>query len=354
VSDKTEEPTPKRLRKAREQGDSGTSSYASQAVAFFVVLALVPGAVRALVENSTEQIKAAIAHAGDVQPVAALDAATLASTVLKLALPLIAAAAVVGAVATVVQTGGFVATKRLALQFNRLNVFSGFGQLFSGVRLFSVARALAAAAIIAWLTERALRTHLLDLARTSGRMAYVGLVAGTIAKSVARDAALVGLGIAVIDLLVVRSAWLRRLRMSKDEVKREHKESEGDPQIKAARERAHREMLAAATVAKVKEATVVIVNPTHVAVALRYREGEDRAPLVLATGEDDLAARIARAAREYGIPVMQDVPLARALVELPAGEEIPEELYAAVAEILRELWTAQEKTTAGEERSGNT
>lgn len=339
MSDKTEEPTPKRLRKAREQGDSGTSSYASQAVAFFVAITLVPGAVRALADTSTGQIKAAIAHASDRDPVATIDAAALASMLLKLALPLLAAVAVVGAVATVVQTGGFIASKRLSPQLDRLNFFNGLRQLFSGVRLFSVARSMATAAIVAWLTERALRTHMIDLARTSGRLTYVGLVAAALAKSIARDAALVGLALAVIDLLVVRRAWLRRLRMSKDEVKREHKESEGDPQIKAARERAHHEMLAAATIAKVKEATVVVVNPTHVAAALRYTEGDDRAPVVVATGEDALAARIARAAREYGIPVVQDVPLARALVELPAGEEIPEELYAAVAEILRELWS---------------
>ena len=127
--------------------------------------------------------------------------------------------------------------------------------------------------------------------------------------------------------------------MTKDEVKREHKESEGDPQIKAARERAHQEMLAAATIANVKSASVVVVNPTHIACALRYDEKEgDEAPVVVASGEGDLAERIVRAAQDYGVPVLRDVPLARALVELEVGAAIPEALYEAVAEILRAAW----------------
>jgi flagellar biosynthesis protein FlhB len=126
--------------------------------------------------------------------------------------------------------------------------------------------------------------------------------------------------------------------MSKDEVRREYREQDGDPQLKAARERAYQEMLAQATVASVRTASVVVVNPTHVACALRYDEKEgDEAPVVVASGQGELAQRIRAAAEDYGVPVVQDVPLARALVELRVGETIPEALYEAVAEILREI-----------------
>jgi flagellar biosynthesis protein FlhB len=162
-----------------------------------------------------------------------------------------------------------------------------------------------------------------------------------VAKQMARDATVVGLFLAVFDVVVVRRALRTRLRMTKGEVKREHRESEGDPQWKSARQRAHQEMLAAATVNAVRDATVVIVNPEHLATALRYLHGEDEAPTVLATGDGDLARRIREAAHAYGIPVVRDIPVARALAELQVGDTIPEALYEAVAAILDEVWSEE-------------
>jgi len=101
-------------------------------------------------------------------------------------------------------------------------------------------------------------------------------------------------------------------------------------------------MLAAATINAVKDATVVIVNPEHLATALRYVEGEDDAPRVVASADGELAQQIQEAARAYGIPIVRDVPVARALSELEVGDTIPEALYEAVAEILREIWEAEE------------
>jgi type III secretion protein U len=129
--------------------------------------------------------------------------------------------------------------------------------------------------------------------------------------------------------------------MTRDEVRREYRESEGDPEIKAARRRAHQEMLTGAMIAAVKNATVVIVNPTRLAIALRYVEDEDEAPLVVSQGMGEIARQMIDAARAYGIPVVRDVPVARALKDLEVGEEIPEALYEAVAEILREVWESE-------------
>jgi flagellar biosynthesis protein FlhB len=247
-------------------------------------------------------------------------------------------ASVASAILCLVQTGGFLATKKLSPQLDRLNPFQGVKQLFSGARLFAVARALVSGSIVAWIAYRLLRAHIVDLARTSGRVGAAAAVAGSLAHALARDAALVGIALGVVDILVVRRGWMKRLRMTKEEVRREVKESEGDPQIKQARQRAHQEVLTAATIASVRTASVVVVNPTHLACALRYDGGEDGAPVVVASGEGDLAARILRAAHEFGVPVVRDVPLARALRELSVGDQIPEALYEAVAEILREAW----------------
>ena len=131
--------------------------------------------------------------------------------------------------------------------------------------------------------------------------------------------------------------------MSKDEVKREYRESEGDPGLKAARRRAHQEALTGATLGALKTASVVIVNPTHLATALKYSEEEELAPSVIAQGQGEMAKLIVDAARAYGVPIVRDVPVARALNELEVGDEIPEVLYEAVAEILREIWQADAK-----------
>jgi type III secretion protein U len=355
MSEKTEDPTPKRLRRAREDGDSGASAFAAQSIAFLVAVALVPGAVRALASRAAGDLRAAIAHAGDASPAVNVDAGAIATEVVALTFPLLIAAGLAGGVAFAVQTGGVFASKRIAPRLERLDVVAGFRGLFSGVRLFAVVRALAAAAFVLWIAWAALASHVADLGRLAGppgarpgemwmdgRIEHAARAAGALALGVARDAALVGLALAAIDLAVVRRAWMKRLRMSKDEVRREYREAEGDPQLKAARDRAHREVLASATIANVRNATVVIVNPTHFATALQYKEEEgDVAPVVVASGEGELAARIAAAARDYGVPVVRDVPLARALAELEVGAEIPEALYEAVAEILREIWDAE-------------
>jgi type III secretion protein U len=351
MSDKTEEPTPKRLKKAQEEGDSPISAFASQAVAFVCAVAIVPAAASALAARSAADLRAAIGSAGQATPAAAFDAKTLGATVVLLSSPIIAAAAVAAAVTSVVQSGGVVATKRLTPKLERLDVVAGLRQLASPSRLVAVLRAAVFGGGVSYLAYGSLEAHAADLARATGSLDACARVASVVALDVGKRAAILGLFLAVLDVVVTRRSWKKKLMMSKEEVKREHKESEGDPQIKAARERAHHEMLASIAVANVRNASVVVVNPTHIACALRYDEEEgDEAPVLVAAGHGELAARIVDAARQYGVPVLRDVPLARALVELEVGTAIPEALYEAVAEILREAW---EETEAHEPRGGD-
>jgi flagellar biosynthesis protein FlhB len=337
MSDQTEEATPKRLQKAREDGDSGSSAFLSQAVAMLVAAAVAPGAVMALSAYGATALRAAIARANDAG--GSFDHASVIRDVAMLALPILIASGLAGAVTSVVQSGGVVSMKKLAPKFERLNVIEGLKGLVSGARMFAVVRAFVFASVIAWLAWRGLVAHAADVARVGGSVTNAMHVAGVVARQVAMQAAVIGLFLGGIDAVVVRASWRKRLRMSKADVKREHRESDGDPEVKAARDRARHEMLAAVTVANVKNASVVVVNPTHIACALRYEESEgDETPVVVARGEGDLAKQIIEAARAYGVPVLRDVPLARALSELEIGDAIPEALYEAVAEILREAW----------------
>jgi flagellar biosynthesis protein FlhB len=272
-----------------------------------------------------------------VSTVATIPPHELLLTVVDLSVPLLTAVAVTVALVGGVQTAGLFAPKRVAPDLSRMSPLSLFRGLASPQRAFAIVRSLLTSAVVAYLVVRRFELHAVDLARTAGRVDYALAAAGTIAFGIARDVALVLLALAVVDLVVTRRAWLTRLRMTKSEVKREHKESEGDPELKAARDRAHQEMLAAAALHAVRDATVVIVNPIRLANALRYQQDEDEAPVLVARGEGELARAIVDAARAYGIPIVQDVPVAQALSELSEGDAIPPSLYEAVAVILRDV-----------------
>jgi flagellar biosynthesis protein FlhB len=338
VSEKTEEPTPRRFAKAREKGDVAVSAATSQALGFLVALLVVPGTIAATAVEAGGVFRRAL----QLSPPEDAAQAAVKSVVLLVA-PLLAAVAAAAAVSTVVQTGALFAPARLTPDLGKLDPLAGLRSLLSAERLWSVARAFVAAVAVAFVAWRALSSHLAELAQAIGMSTGAVAVATRAAKQMARDAAVVGLFLGIIDLVVVRRAFRTRLRMTRAEIKQEQRESEGDPQWKAARQRAHQEMLAAATVNAVKDATVVIVNPEHLATALRYVDGEDEAPTVLASGDGDLARRIQEAARAYGIPIIRDVPVARALRELQVGDTIPEALYETVAAILDEVWSEEER-----------
>jgi flagellar biosynthesis protein FlhB len=335
MSDKTEQPTPRRLKHAREQGDLAVSSALTQAVAFLAAMSLVPALVAAAFGLAARAIQNAVEGR-------ALEPFELSLAVLGLTVPLLAAAAFTTLCAGLVQSGGAFVPSRFSLRLDRLNPLTGITGLFSAERVVGVLRALLAAGVVIALTLSTLRSLAPALAATPGQLApALGLVE-LAARRIARDAALVGLVLGALDLLLVRRAFAKRWMMTRAEVQRDFREAEGNPELKAARRRAHQEVLFSAQLAAVERARVVIVNPTHLATALCYDEDEDAAPKIVAQGQGELARRILDVARAAGVPVIRDVPVARALMDLEVGEEIPEALYEAVAEILRELMPAED------------
>lgn len=332
MSDKTEPPTPRRLRRARQEGDSAVSGALIQAGVFVVVLALVPSVLSSAVPVVRELLERALAESD-----AAFSAPGLVAIVTALSLPIVAAGALTAAALGAMQTGGAFSFNKLAPDLARANPVQGLRNLFRVDRLVALLRAVGATLLIAWLAVRLLLSEAASLGNAVGQLDR-GVQAGlSMAYRLAWMAALVSLALSATDLLAVRFTWLQRLRMNKDEVKREHRQAEGDPELKAARQRAHREALAGSMLNAVKDATVVIVNPTHLATALLYDETDDAAPRVVSSGTGDLARRIIEAAHAYGVPVVRDVPVAQALAELELGDEIPEALYEAVAEVLHEV-----------------
>jgi flagellar biosynthesis protein FlhB len=335
MSQKTENATPKRLKKALEDGDSGQSSFFAQSLAFVIAVLLLENIARSVGEGFDADMHAALSPSArnlDGIPT------WIALRVLALSLPVLGACALVSGVSLYVQSGGVFTTKQLfSPKWEKLNPFEGIKNLLSGNRLVSVLRALVLAGLASFLAYRTLKTALPDLRNATGQLEHTAKLAGVLVMQILKPLAWFSLGASVLDVAYQKWSRSNRLRMSKDEVKREYRESEGDPQLKAARERAHHELVAQAVLHKVKTATVVVVNPTHIACALRYLDGEDAAPVVVGVGEGELAARIIKTARDNGIPILRNIPLARALRDVALNEEIPEVLFEAVAEILRDL-----------------
>jgi len=271
--------------------------------------------------------------------------------VLPLALTMMA----VGVASAGAQGGIRVASKLFMPKFKRLNPFPGIKKMLGPQSLWEGFKALVKTGVLAgvlWMTMK----DIVPVLMTAGRL-QLGSLLGVIndaAISLIRAAAAAGIVMAAADYFVVRKRTNKQLRMTKDEVKRENKNTEGDPHVKGQIRARQMAMARNRQMADVPTADVVLVNPTHVAVALRY-DPERGAPRVIAKGQGVIAAKIRELATEHRIPMVQDVPLARALEQsVEVGMEIPAEFYGTVAKVLAFVMSLKSKgSAAGVHRNPN-
>lgn len=337
-SQKTEQPTGRKLGQARQRGQVVQSREVNSlfmlSTGAVIVLLLAPMVVGRVSNVLTRFLDpASLMSGGGILWDAVLALLRQIALVMVLPILLLVVAAVAG---TMVQTGFLIATERIGFDLNRLNPISGFSRLFSlrsAIEFIkNFGKFLAVAALLAWLVMP--ETSRLPL--VTG-MAMPGLL-GEIHHMVLRLAIAVLVVLAVLSVLdygYQRFAFMQSMRMSKQEVKEENRQSEGDPAVKMRLrqirlERARKRMMAA-----VPTASVVVTNPTHYAVALAYEMGSKGAPKVVAKGADFLAQRIREIAQANDVPLVENPPLARALyATVDLDREIPPEHYKAVAEII--------------------
>jgi len=336
---KTEDPTPRRREEARRQGQV---PFSAELVGSLVVLAGVIGLMNvgpdvwAAMMNVFRHDLTRVFHADFDSTAAAELIARTTLRVLAELLPLFGILLAVGVVSSVAQVGFQINTEKLSPDLNKLNPASGVGRLFSvgalvkgGLTLLKIG-ALGLVAYIV-LEPRAIVIASLGRDRLAGAAPALWAIVMRLALYLTGAVALV----AVLDYFYQRYKFEQSLRMTKEELKRELKEEDGDPQIKArmrqlGRERSRRKMLN-----EVPKATVVVTNPTHYAVALRYDAGRDEAPVVVARGAGAFAKRIVTEARKSGVVVVERPTLARAIYAgVKEGKAIPGPLFKAVAEVL--------------------
>ncbi len=336
AAERTEEPTPRRLAEARRRGELAVSRDLTSAAATAAALGVLVVRGPKLIAGLVSDWRSAFAAAGAGTAAAGLPLG-LAQLAHALAAPLAAATLAASAIG-LAQTRGLLAPSAMAFHFDRISPAEGLRRLGSGLAAFQVAKGVVKGGLVAALAVWSVAPQLAGLTGLAGSSAAVVLGAlGLLGRRLVLGVALAALALGAADLLFVRRAHRRRLRMTRDEVRRDQRETEGDPRHRAERRRLHRELLEQRTIADVRKADFVVVNPEHIAVALRYDARRDAAPVVVASGQRLLAEHIQQVARQAGVPVVRDVALARSLQALSGGQEIPPALYQAVAEVIRAI-----------------
>lgn len=348
-SQKTEEASPKRLEDARRKGQVPTSKEPSTAIAFMVLSLIgVTGIAAVIGDGMMEMMRFYLSGQARLDPTGQgmrqllLDTgADLAMQVLPVAIPI----TLLGMLATFLISGPVFTFETLKPKLEKISPMKGIKRLFSTRSLAEFIKSIlklvllsvVCAIVVSGLFPQILRSAFLD-ATDIAQLAVSGALKIVILATVMFSV------IAMTDVLYQRWEFMKSMRMSKKELRDEHKESEGDPQLKAKIRQIQMQQAQNRMMADVPKADVVITNPTRLAIALAYKPGSPGAPRVLAKGRGKIAAKIREIARENRIPIRENKPLARSLFkQVRIGDEIPEHLFEAVAIILAEIFRLRQQ-----------
>jgi flagellar biosynthesis protein FlhB len=350
TGEKTEEPTPERLRKLRKEGNVPKSQDVIQAASFFVVFCVIAGTLSFVGEEMLGLVRSAMlaAESLDQRGQGLIDNMLRQSLIsmFKACMPALGTALVLGVIANVAQVGFMFTLKPIVPDIEKINPINGFKNLVNKKKLVELLKTVLKFVVIGYLSYAALKGAMRDVVLMIRSDLYTGMaVIGDVVWKFTIRIGAVFVVIAAADAFYQRRRYIKDNMMSKYDVKQEYKQSEGDPHQKAERKRFHQEILNSAAPQAVKNADVVVRNPEHIAIALKYdkEKGAAGAPKVVAKGTRLWAEKILDAAREAGVPVVRNVPLAQALNKLEVGDDIPEDLYEAVAEVLSFVFKLSEE-----------
>lgn len=336
--DKTEEATPRKKSDSRKKGQIAKSKEVSLAltlgVTTLVILTLGGYIGSSLASTMTSFLNNYITMSlnyGSLNKILLIAVWRIAITFLPVAVPIL----VVGVFANLIQTRGLLTSEPLKPDFSKLNPINGFKRMFSARSVMELLKDSVIVTIVGYVGYKFIKDNYMYIL-TLGELNVqaVTKAVGSLTVSIFFRITLILVIIAIIDYIFQTYQYNKDLRMSKQEIKEEYKQDEGDPQVKGKRKQKQRELAQRRMMQDVPSATVVVANPTHVAVALKYEEGKD-APILVAKGLDAVALRIKQVAKDNDVPIFENKPLARLIYkEVELDMEIPAEMYQAVAEIL--------------------
>jgi flagellar biosynthetic protein FlhB len=341
---RTEDPTEQKIRKAREDGKVAKSADVSSAIVLLFSVVALGILADYMLGHLLDMTRFYLSRAGDVNVVeSGILARAFFGYFIRISLPLAAVAFVAAVFGNVVQFGFLFTVKPITPDLNR--IAPKFGKwvqrsFMSTEALFNFARNTGKVLVIGVIAFTVISTRFDQLANLL-RMPFLQAF-GFVARSVfvlLLSAAITLLILSLFDYLFQRSQHREQLKMTKQEVKEERKQFEGDPQVRSRLRQRMQEMMSRNVVQNVQEADVVVTNPTHFAVALKYDPETMGAPTVVAKGQDETAHRIRKIAGDSDVPVIENKPLARALhAEVEVGEQVPEKFYEALVIVLREVY----------------
>ncbi|WP_342222053.1 EscU/YscU/HrcU family type III secretion system export apparatus switch protein [Candidatus Fukatsuia endosymbiont of Tuberolachnus salignus] len=338
VAEKNEQPTPKKIKDAREKGQVIKSVEITSGAQLVVVLVYFMLTGYDLVDQVAALIMSSIEQLNQPLNIAALRLGSEATSLLVHVTGILGGALVlITLLMGIVQVGPLLATKALSFKGERINPISNLRNLVSLRSLFELAKSLTKIILLSLIFGYLLSRY----APTFGYLSYCGSacavpVFGTLMSWLLGSLIACYLLFALLDYSFQRHSVMKQLRMSKEEVKREHKDTEGDPHIKQKRRELQQQIQSGSLASNVKRSTAVVRNPTHFAVCLFYHPEEAPLPVVIEKGHAEVARTIIRLAEQMEVPVVENVSLARALhSDVNCGDVIPEHLFEPVSALLR-------------------
>lgn len=340
AGEKTEEPTPHRLREAREKGQVAKSKEITTAVLLLISFSFFRYMGPAMYRNLTTAISTILRQIPHAQEFSLAFAGYILLIALRglvfTILPIFGCVFLAAVIAEALQTGFVFAADPLAPKVERINPIEGFKRMFSIQGLVETIKSVLKIVVVFYISWSAIKDEIPFIIVLINSSPWDALaLGGSIAFKIAMRVGTFYIIIAILDYLFRRWEYMRNLRMTRQEVKEEYKRLEGDPLVKQRMRDLQRQVAYQRMMAAVPQADVVVTNPTHLACALKYEAATMKAPFLLAKGERLIAEEIRRIAEEHEIPIMENEPLARSIFRTTkVKQEVPPELYQAIAEVL--------------------
>ena len=348
MSDKTEEPTPKKKKDARKQGNIAKSAEVNKAMTFIAILVVIymmSGSIISELQGFIVNILSGDFSMTMNDNTIKILMFKVMMSFMKIVLPISLIIMVFGILGSLIQTGLFFSMESLKPKFSKLNPLTGLKNMFSMKAIVNLIKSMVVICIMIYLGYSFMSKNFEGIIKSGDiYLPYMFNIVLDLIKSILTSISLAVAVVAVLDYGYEKFSHKKGLKMTKQEVKEEYKQMEGDPHIKGKIKQKQRQMANQRMMQAVPSSTVIVTNPTHISIAIRYEQGKDTTPIVVAKGADEVAFRIREIAKSHDIPIIENVPLARLIYkEVDIDQEIPEEMYKAVAEVLVAVYKIKNK-----------